>query len=318
MRTVIAIVCAALLGGCAAAMKSSSPAASSPLLAMAESRHYLQPLGHQHQETAALMAQTMLGAYASREDDAGSCDHGGACSDQRIEVLRELGLAYSRLGLHRMSLAIYEAVLKQRPEEATSFEDAAAEQLFLGRDEDAARNYERALELSHGERGDTIDYAATFSLLTGDLARARERFEACIRLGHPARTMQYCAIGLAVVKTRGGNDSLLFAVTPASVWPGPLLAYLRGEISEAALVQLISREDADAQREHLSEALYHIGEQHLAHGERELALRCFRANQALRVEAFFETEASARHIRELGGNEDPPDTIQPPSHIPIG
>lgn len=259
----------------------------------------------------------MLGAYAGRSDDTAPCD-GSACDEDRIETLRELALAYSRLGLHRISLAVYQAVLAQRPDEATSYEDLAAEQMFLGRDEDAARNYDRALELSRESNAQTLSFAATFSLLTGDLVLARKRYESCVLLGKPAREIQYCAIGLAIVKARGGDDSLLLAVTPASSWPGPLLAHLRGEIDEAALAKLIAGAQNDTQRERLSEALYHVGELHLAQGRRALALRCFRANQALRVEAFFETEAAARRIRQLGGNDDlPPESI-PIQHVPVG
>lgn len=316
VRSAVLALLALLLAACSATGTRSPAPGTAPLLAMAESRHYLEPLRRQRHEAAVLAAQAMLGAYAER-GDADSCE-GASCADDHIETLRELAVAYSQLGLHRMSFAVYQAVLAQRPDEATSYEDVAAEQMFLGRDEDAARNYERALELSRKSHAPTLGLAATFSLLTDDLARARARFESCVRLGKPARTVQYCAIGLAVVKTRGGNDSLLLAVTPASSWPGPLLAHLRGEIDEAALAKRIASSEPDTQREHLSEALYHVGESHLARGDRAQALRCFRANQALRVEAFFETEASARRIRQLGGADDPEPAPVPAQHAPIG
>ncbi len=316
MRSAVFVVLGLLLAACSTAGTRPPMPATSPLLAMAESRHYLEPLRRQRHEAAVLTAQAMLGAYAER-GDAGSCE-GASCDGARIETLRELAVAYSQLGLHRMSFAVYQAVLSQRPDEATSYEDVAAEQMSLGRDEDAARNYGRAVELSRESDAPILESAAMFSLLTGDLARARERFESCVRLGKPARAVQYCAIGLAVVKTRGGNDSLLLAVTPASSWPGPLLAHLRGEIDEAALARLIASNEDDMQREYLSEALYHIGENHLARGDQAQALRCFRANQALRVEAFFETEASARRIRQLGGADDPRPPPVPVQHVPVG
>lgn len=317
MRAAALALLAAVLGGCGAVGSRPASPAASPLLAMAESRHYLEPLGRQRQEAAVLGAQAMLGAYAARGDAGASCKD-PACDDDRIETLRELAVAYSRLGLHRIALAVYRSVLEQRPGEAIAYADVAAEQLFLGRDEDAARGYARALELSDGNDVTILEFAASFSLLTDDLPRARERFEACARLGQPARAVQYCAVGLAVVKTRGGHDSLLLAVTPAAGWPGPLLAHLRGQLDEAALAHLITLGADDTQRERLSEALYYAGERHLARGDRALALRYFRANQALRVEAFFETEAAARRIRQFGGHDDPPREAPPVQHIPVG
>lgn len=301
----VALLAAGLLGGgCATTPQTTEPAAASPLLAMAESRHYLEPLGHARHEAAIFAAQAMLASYAERAE-AGLCTD-AACEDGRIATTREFGLAYSRLGLHRLALAIYQAILEQRADESTSYVDVAAEQMLLGRTEDAARSYAKALQLAKGTDSSVLEYAAMFALLTGDTATARERFEACVRLGKPAGTVQYCAIGLAATKTRGGNDSLLATVTPTSAWPGALLAHLRGQIDEAELARQIALvADTDTQREQLSEAVYYVGERHLARGDRALALRCFRANQALRVESFFETEAAARRIRELGGNDDP-------------
>lgn len=312
MRVLVAALLLPLLAACTATTPLA-PEADSPLLAMAESRHYLDVLGRQRHEASVLVAQAMLGVHAERDD----CDI-ASCDDGQIETLRELALAYSQLGLHRLSLAAYQFVLERRPDEATSHEDVAAEQMLLGRDADAARSYARAIELSLRQGAQTLGFAATHAMLAGDLVRARELYESCVQLGKPATPLQYCAIGLAVVRLRGGHDSLLLATTPASAWPGPLLAHLRGELDEAALAKGIANTDADTQREYLSEALYYVGEKHLARGDTAKALRFFRANQAQRVEAFFETEASARRIRELGGADDPTPEKAPARHIPIG
>ncbi len=312
MRVLVAALFLPLLAACSATAPRV-PVADSPLLAMAESRHYLDVLGRQRHEASVLAAQAMLGAHAERDD----CDI-ASCDDAQIETLRELGLAYTRLGLHRLSLAAYQFVLERRPDDATSHEDVAAEQMLLGRDADAARSYARAIELSHAQRAQTLGFAGTHAMLAGNLGRARALYESCVQLGISAESIQYCAIGLATVSMRGGHDSLLLATTPASAWPGPLLAHLRGELDETALAKGIAASDADTQRERLSEALYYVGEKHLARGDTAKALRFFRANQTQRVEAFFETEASARRIRELGGADDPTPEKAPARHIPIG
>ncbi|MFM2290125.1 MAG: hypothetical protein RL684_3268, partial [Pseudomonadota bacterium] len=122
MRAAALALLAAVLGGCGAAPPRAAAPSASPLLAMAESRHYLEPLGRQRQESAVLGAQAMLGAYAARGDAGASCKD-PACDDDRIETLRELAVAYSRLGLHRIALAVYRAVLEQRPGEATAHAD---------------------------------------------------------------------------------------------------------------------------------------------------------------------------------------------------
>jgi tetratricopeptide (TPR) repeat protein len=72
-------------------------------------------------------------------------------------------------------------------------------------------------------------------------------------------------------------------------WPAPVLATVKGEQTEAQLVELIrdSRWES-SRRQWLTEALYYVGELRLAEGEPELARRYFAAVVILKVSDYVE------------------------------
>ena len=80
--------------------------------------------------------------------------------------------------------------------------------------------------------------------------------------------------------TDAGQDS--------SHWPLPILETLRGERSEAALVQVIRDDGTTEARRWLTEALFYVGELKLAEGDVEAARRHFATVVNLRVLNFVE------------------------------
>lgn len=311
----LACALAFLTSGCATA-PAARPQAS-PLLEAASGLFYLDPSKRERSQTDVLGSFVLLGALTDKYDRSGGCQS-PECKRDFADALRTLGLAYSRLGLHRLSLRYYEMALANDADSAQSHADVAAEQLALGRDDAALESTAGALQRASDD-AEIEHQAANVYLLTDRPQDAVRHAEACLRLTARSRLAQYCATTLAVAKLRGGSDSLLLPLIEAKGWPGPLLLFVRGEIDEAALTRLIAlATDPADRRERLSEALYYAGEVAFARNRPELALRYFRANQAMKAEGYWETMAARRRIVQLHGNSDEPEPEVPVNHVPLG
>ncbi len=303
------------LAGCAGLPSRET----SPLLELADKTFYLHPARSNDSQVEAIVSVGLIGTLSRDIDEHGKC-RTSACREKWQAALGDSALAYSRLGLHLLSVAYYRQALLNAADEADVRINLAIELDYVGNTSAAQKEFDTALEISknNGDDIQTEEILGRFYLLTDRLDLARTSFEKCVRIGQPADKVQYCAICLALTKWRGGYDSMLLPLTTAGKWPGPLLALVRGQIDERALAQGIAADaDASRRRNELCEALYYAGEMHLQRGDRPLALRYFRAAVGLRVESFWETGAAQRRIEQLHGNDDPPAPMAPASHIPV-
>jgi lipoprotein NlpI len=84
-------------------------------------------------------------------------------------------------------------------------------------------------------------------------------------------------------------------------WPKPLLLYLQDQYTEQELVVAIREgEDQDVGiDERLCEALYYVGEAHLARGQRDLARNYFAAMVNIRVIHYIEHGLALAEIAKL-------------------
>jgi len=318
-RRASAACAAALVAACAVAGAGRAQAATAhPLLAAGEATHYLYPLGAAQREDEIVIGMAMLSMLAHKQDADGKC-LSDACVHDRSDIYSEMALAYSRLGLHGLSLRLYRAAGQDLPDDADVHYNVGVELESTQQMEAAAREFARTAELSAGKDRKAEEGVARFYLLTDQLDLARTHFERCLLADGDPDLAQYCAIGLKLTKLHGGNDSLVPPTAPSAQWPGPLLSYQQ-KGDEAALAAAVAHtDDATKRRQRLCEALYYAGERELQSGRRELALRFFRAVVAQRVESFWEHFAATRRIEQLHGNDDPPPAPPPaPSHAPIG
>lgn len=308
-------IAALVLAGCASAPRSDS---SRPLLRASENLFYVHTDRNERSQGDILASLTLLGGLSQRYAASDPNCREAECRKAFSDALGELGTEYARLGLDRVSLRYYELALANVPDSAFNHVNLAIAQLALGRDEAALESIGRALEL--GKDDATTESAAARILLMLDRRQAAiEHADACIRKSSQPRMAQYCALTAMLAKLRGGTDRTVAPLVGGeAAWPAPLLDYLRGKISESVLTTVVMRtSDPAARREGLSEALYYVGEAELARGHRDLALRYFRANLKMKIEASWGTTASRRYIREFGSSDDPRETEPPPSHIPI-
>lgn len=91
-----------------------------------------------------------------------------------------------------------------------------------------------------------------------------------------------------------------------SVWPGPILAFLKGDIQEQELLyKIIQVDEGDAKRGRMTEALFFIGEYHRRSGNYFKAVEYYKALMTLQVNSFRETQYAKfilnKLLLEMGG-----------------
>ena len=314
IRAGLAACIGLFLAGCASLGPSAPPR---PLLALGEQAFYLHPLRSNQSQIDVMLGLGALATLSRDVDKDGRCKT-DKCRENWQSTMADIGLAYSRLGLHLLAVNYFREALRNAADPSSAYSYIATELDGIGRVEAAQKEFDLALETYKDKNASFEEGLARFYLLTDRFDESRSRFEQCVLLGKPEDTVQYCAIGLALTKWSGGNDSMLLAITTAGDWPGPVLSFVRNQTDEKTLAEKISATgNAERRRERLCEALYYLGEWHLRHTDKELALRYFRASVQQRVESFWETSAAARRIEQLQGNSDPRPQPAPASHIPI-
>jgi tetratricopeptide (TPR) repeat protein len=86
-------------------------------------------------------------------------------------------------------------------------------------------------------------------------------------------------------------------------WPAPILATLKGEMTEQQLVDLIGESKwGPDRRPWLTEALYYVGELRLAEGDPELARRYFAAVVILKISDYVEYGMARAELARLRGD----------------
>ena len=110
-----------------------------------------------------------------------------------------------------------------------------------------------------------------------------------------------------LAQRRGGVARPEFVVrTPGDGWPQPLLLYMRGEYTEAELIDRINEGDSEdnaqpntSTDERLCEALFYVGEEYWARGQIDVARLYFAALVNIRVLYFLEHGLAIAEIAKL-------------------
>jgi len=117
----------------------------------------------------------------------------------------------------------------------------------------------------------------------------------------------YGQLMLWLAQRRGGVARPEFVVrTPGDGWPQPLLLYMRGEYTEAELIDRINEGDSEdntqpntSTDERLCEALFYVGEEYWARGQIDVARLYFAALVNIRVLYFLEHGLAIAEIAKL-------------------
>jgi lipoprotein NlpI len=179
-----------------------------------------------------------------------------------------------------------------------------ADALFNARDIAGAAEYVR-LALEINPRAVYISVlAGNIEFVAGHWAEAMSRYRYAAASELDRTRADYWQLMYWLTQARAGVSSPEFVTRRHSEgWPNPLLLYVRGQYSEAELVTAV-REGEDEYSSHgrderLCEALYYVGEAHLARGDADLARDYFAAAVNIKMIRFNEHGLALAEIARL-------------------
>jgi tetratricopeptide (TPR) repeat protein len=281
---------------------AANPAPSAdtaPLLSYASTHHYppvLQPATQ-----ATLQKQIARITYDLSRDPPPAENCAQTLGAKRFATLYDdLAQAYSNMAKHVEALDAYAKAIDCNPRADFLHAERAASLLDLGRYTDARMETQRQLHL--GRANFTL-----YTLLTqldyidehwAD-AVANARIAATLAPSDEQATYWQCFLWLAQLRS-GSQEPTLAKRRIAEGWPAPILESLQGKITEDELVDAVNEEhDPPRQRDILSEALFYTGEQKLAAGLRDEAVKYFTATVNLKVVYFIEHQLATAELRKL-------------------
>ena len=184
---------------------------------------------------------------------------------------------------------------------------ALAGVLFDGRDYVQAREAVNASLAIEPRAVNTNRLAGNIDFVDERWADAVARFRYVSSSDPERHQAAYGQLMYALSQMRAGIAKPEFVErTPAEGWPQPLLLYLRGEYTEAELVEPI--EDGDdayndqpntSTDERLCEALFYVGEAYWARGKPDVARDYFAALVNIKVIYFLEHGLALAEIAKL-------------------
>jgi tetratricopeptide (TPR) repeat protein len=208
---------------------------------------------------------------------------------------------YAELASIQFSLGDYEAAIKAdesalacMPRDASFHASIASANLSLGRIADARAAVERGHAVDP-DNSSVQEVRARVDFVQERWADATARLRLWILPQETRDLADYHECFFWLAQRRAGVLHPELPPPPSEErsrkkrWPVPVLDLLKGELTEAALVQVIRDEATGEQpREWLTEALYYVGELRLAQGDVETARRHFVSVVNLRVLNFVE------------------------------
>jgi lipoprotein NlpI len=179
-----------------------------------------------------------------------------------------------------------------------------ADTLFNARDFTAAAEYvHRALEINPRAVYITV-LAGNIDFVAGRWADAMSRYRYAAS-SEPDRTRAaYWQLMYWLTQARAGVAKPEFVTRwHAEDWPNPLLLYVQQQYSESELVAAVREGENEysthGRDERLCEALYYVGEAHLARGDVELAREYFAAAVNIKMIRFNEHGLALAEIARL-------------------
>ncbi|MDE1182346.1 tetratricopeptide repeat protein [Paraburkholderia sp.] len=216
---------------------------------------------------------------------------------------------------HAKAAAIddYRAILKSEPNNQRAIVYMADDLADLGHVDAARDGYDRASKIDP-DNGPLLFGRAQLRFYLHDFAGADAdltRWQNLVRAGkvHPVGHHDYyAAIWRQVIALRsnaaGSPDTLRQDRDPADTldpaqWPYPVLDFLRGKSSLAALTSAVQTGTADQRTTQICEADSYVGEWYLAHGERADAQQRFAAAVGECPDTFIESVLAKSELTRL-------------------
>jgi len=193
---------------------------------------------------------------------------------------------YMTQGKREAALSDLSTVLAGHPEDVDSRMQRAGLSIMLGRNEDAIADLTQLL------KKDSTAPAVLYNRgraeqLKGDYGAAAEDFAAAMQ---NRNQNPYAALRLYIARARTGKtDPAPLAATdkafPPDQWPLPIVAFYRGEMSEADLIASAKVSDPKTTANLQAETRYYLGQWALLQDDRKTAQKQFAAAMATKASA---------------------------------
>lgn len=218
-----------------------------------------------------------------------------ALAPDNVMLYYNRGLSLAELGRFEAAIVDFDRASAGRPELPMPYADRAAARMSVGQWQAALRDCETAMKIDPAYIWSRY-YRAQLRYLQGDFAGASTDF-AAVADHQPdfaaARLWRY------VSDRRAGSSPGALRATADTGWPGPLIAYLHGDLDPANLLRKARDQRVPDDERRLSAAHVVIGLDHLFAGRREEAKTAFTRALAFKVPAHFEQQlARAELARE--------------------
>lgn len=294
----LAIVVAFVPSSSLAAEETATPAGGTPLFDYASSlpmvsRPFDQALRKQIATFEAEMARHPPPADAECAHTLGS--------SRFARMYDDLGTAQANAGDYAAAIVAFEKALACTPRATNIHAQLASELLHANRLADARATAVRGLAIdAENPALDSVLMQLDFIDERWADTVGRLRPMIVTQADDERATYYLCFLWLAQRRAGDKEPDLTSRNVQFEDWPAPILATLRGQQSEAELLEIVLEEQNELRRrEILAEALYYIGQSRLANGERETARRYFAAVVNLKVLYFIEHHMALAEILKM-------------------
>jgi tetratricopeptide (TPR) repeat protein len=178
-----------------------------------------------------------------------------------VAVRFNRGLTLSELGRFEEAVAELEATVRLRPDFAPGWTELGAARALRGRDAEARSDWNRAIALDSNYIWSRY-YRGLSSVATGDYRSAAADFDAVA----DRETLLNAHLWRWVAHRLDGRPSTPLT-TREQGWPAPIASYLRGEISDSALVAAARSDRMVLDDRRLGGAYFFIGVRQLVSGD---------------------------------------------------
>lgn len=228
--------------------------------------------------------------------------------EQRAELYYERGVMFDRVGLRTMARIDFSRALRERPDFAEAYNFVG---VYLTQQQDFDAAYDAsdsALELApdydyaYLNRGIALYYGQRPAMAVQDLSEFYRR--------HPEDPYRVLWLYFAEreVNAQQALDNLQrrYKQHAGNEWGWNIVAVLGGEQSEQALFAALERDTKGNKllAEHLCEAYFYLGKQHLMAGQSKLASSYFKLSLSSNIYDFIEYRFALLELHRLDPSLD--------------
>jgi lipoprotein NlpI len=227
--------------------------------------------------------------------------------DEAIKLDPKNASAYNNRGNARhdggedlAAIADFDAALKQNPRYAPAYFNRANALAAKG-DPSAMKDYDAAIKYN---RRNVTAYIARGALLlaSGDIKKARADMRQAAALD---AKNAYAVLWHDIAEKRAKQKGVLGTGKPVKgldtkAWPGPLVELFNGTAKADAVLAAADNPDAAVKTGQLCEASFYNGEHALIDGNRDEAVKLFRAAAKACPRGFLEGIAAAAELKGMG------------------